>query len=407
MTVARIEFDTLTREEALEKLFARWQPAARAEPCALAEARGRILAEDVLSVSRQPVFRASRMDGIAVRAADFAERPLPDTRAFREGEDYVRADTGDDFDDRFDAVVPIEDVMFFEGGGLALAQGLGIEPGMNIEPGGQSLREGDVLARAGQRLRPIDIATITRGGLTQVSVRKRPVACFIPTGSELAEPGVPLRRGQVTDANSSLAQHMLAEMGAEVALHPIVRDRESELEAALDEALAVADIVVINGGSSKGKDDCNASLLKRRGEVICHGVAAAPGRPVCITLIDGKPAINVPGPTIASYYVFDWCLRAVIARALGIQPEAKELLAAELTEDLHTPAPIEFLNRLNVFRSGGRYFATPLTLDRASSEYVIGAGAAQYINKIGEAGFPKGSSIEVELLCPRSDLPDR
>ena len=83
--------------------------------------------------------------------------------------------------------------------------------------------------------------------------------------------------------------------------HSIVRDDAAELERALDEALPQADLVLINGGSSRGEEDFNSQLLERRGSFFRHGVKAVPGRPVAFSIVDGKPVINVPGPVAAAY----------------------------------------------------------------------------------------------------------
>ena len=402
-------FDTYTRKEVLTRLFERWSPTARTELCPTDGALGRVVTENIYSRSRQPVVRASLMDGIAVRGADF-DLPvgaMPETSRFIQGADYARAGTGGDFDDRFDTIIAIEDVIFDEAGGFSLAPGLRVLPGMNVEPSGAALMEGDLLIRAGRRLRPIDIAVCVRGGHTSLPVAARPKVAFIPTGNELIPPGRLPARGEVTDVNSALTRHMLGQMGAEVILFPIVRDQVSELSDALDDAIRDADIVIINGGSSKCKDDLNASLLKARPgvELICHGVAAAPGRPLCVAVIEGKPVINVPGPMICVYYVYDWCLREIIVAFHGTAPVRRTVVRAKLTSDMTTPENLEFLNRLLLRETPDGFEATPLSLYRGEDPYIIGAASGQFVNAIGRGLYAAGTEIEVELLCDPAELP--
>ena len=95
-----------TREEALADFFAAWEPMRRVEHVALDDAVGRVLACDLASRNTLPVVRASSFDGIAVRASAF-ENACPMRADGGPGADYVRADTGDDFPDAFDAVVMI------------------------------------------------------------------------------------------------------------------------------------------------------------------------------------------------------------------------------------------------------------------------------------------------------------
>jgi molybdopterin molybdotransferase/putative molybdopterin biosynthesis protein len=393
-----MEFDTFTKQEALAALFAAWQPARTVETVAVDECVGRICAAEQSSVLAYPVVRASCMDGVAVASSAFGGG-RPDLAAFRLGEDYVRADTGDDFDDRFDAVIRIEDVTFLEGGGIALPDELEMRPGMNVEPSGGSLAPGDFLMSAGWRIRPEDTASLVRGGITELPVVARPRVAFIPTGSELVPAGTVPGRGQQVDCNSTFARHVLASYGAEPVLYPIVRDKEADLEAALELALAEADIVLVNGGSSKGEEDLNATLVRKRGEVFCHGALAAPGRPTMIGLIDGRPVVVVPGPMVGCCYVFDWCVSRIVAHALGVEPAEHRRVQAVLTDDLNCPQSLEFWNRLDLRRTEGGFEAEPLSLRRGSGLYRIGVTSGQYINRIGEQPLKAGEELTVELLC--------
>jgi molybdopterin molybdotransferase/putative molybdopterin biosynthesis protein len=393
-----MEFDNITRKEALERLYTRWVPAVKSTKVSIDEAVGLICSQDVLSANTQPVVRASLMDGVAVSSTLF-KGGNPDTASLREYRDYVRADTGDDFDDAYDSVIKIEDVTFFDDGGFVLPDDFEVVAGMNIESCGTSLAVGDLLFAKGWKIRPIDVATLVRGGLTSVDVVAPPHVCFIPTGSELVPAGTTPARGQQIDCNSSLARHMLAQMGATVTCLPIVKDRMEELSSALDTALAFADIVIINGGSSKGKEDFNTRLLREQGELLNHGVAAAPGRPLAIAVIAGKPVINVPGPMVACCYAFDWCLRPLIARALGVNPSQHPIVLARLTKPITARPGMEFWTRVEVRKVAGEYEAEPLALNRGNGLYRIGASSGQFITPLEGCSFPAESMIEIELLC--------
>ena len=96
-----------TRAQVCEALFQRWEPVYETETIPVQAALGRVLPRDQYARVTIPVARASAMDGIAVCAARFGQG-APDTAGWKLGEDFCRADTGDDFDDRFDAVIPIE-----------------------------------------------------------------------------------------------------------------------------------------------------------------------------------------------------------------------------------------------------------------------------------------------------------
>ena len=148
---------------------------------------------------------------------------------------------------------------------------------MNVRSAGSTLKPGELLIEAGLPIRPTDLAALIMGGITLVEVYRKPKVAFIPTGSELIPAGLKPFRGKNVDTNSLMVKHQLIEMGAEPILFPIIEDVPAELSDALDAALRFADIVVINGGSSKGGEDFNEKLLEKKGKLIQHRIAAAPG----------------------------------------------------------------------------------------------------------------------------------
>jgi molybdopterin molybdotransferase/putative molybdopterin biosynthesis protein len=397
-----------TRREVIEAILKRWKPAPGRETLPVDEALGRVAARDVLSVHDLPVVRASSMDGVGVDSSLFANGRKASCEnspasagleftAWREGAEYVRADTGDDFDDRFDAVIPIEAVRFPEGGGIAFAAGLTVTPGMNVRPAGSSVRKGERLVAAGTRLRPFDLSALVLGGVREIEVLKKPVVAFIPTGNELVPQGSAPARGQTVDSNSALARHMLFEMGAAPLCLPIVRDDAEALRAAILHARAEADVLLLCGGSSKGGEDYNAALIAEMGEGLFHWIASAPGRPMAAAMLDGIPLINMPGPPLAAYFVMDWCVRALVAHFLGIPEPARKTARAVLPEGLEATEGMEILRKLDLQRSEEGYEARVIETRAVSAVKTLTA-SAQLVTDAGPQGKAPGESVEIELL---------
>lgn len=386
-----------TRAHVLAQLFHQWHMTPQTETIPVSEAIGRILAKDALSLNTLPVVRASGCDGIAVHSEAF-QNGIPNASQWKEGIDYVHADTGDDFDDAFDAIVRMEDVTLLEHGGLAFADHVEVEAGTDVRPRGNTVALGEFLLKAGVPLRPIDLAALVTGGLTSISVYRRPIVAFIPTGSELVPAGTDPLRGQMVDANSILAKETLLSFGAIPLCYPIVKDAPRELEAALDQALSEADIVIINGGSSKGVEDYNTQLLQKRGELLCHGVAAAPGRPIGIAVIQNKPVVNLPGPTSATFYGLDWCIRAIVNRFLDRKMQKRETMTGTLTRDIALPSVMEFLNKMDVQKyPDGSVAIIPLPM-RETRPIASMTSNAMFVNQIGGPAYRAGDEITVELL---------
>ena len=385
-----------SRKEVLEMISAAWSPTLESEQVPVGEAAGRVAAEDIYTAFGLPVVRASAMDGIGVEAIRFRDGG-PDTSTWRSGTEYARTDTGDDFDDRYDAVIPIEMITMLPDGGIRIDPSVRVTAGMNIRPGGSYFQKGDLAVKQWTRLTPSDLAAMVMGGITSAAVVKRPVVAFIPTGSELIPAGRIPGRGNNLDSNSILAEQMLKEMGAEPLCLPIVRDDKQELAAVLETALGKADIVILNGGSSKGGEDYNAELLKEKGRLLCHNIAAAPGRPMCIAVIKGKMVINLPGPSIACYYGMDWCVRAVVNTFLHQEPPVRGKIPVKLTEEIRYHKGMEILCKMEIQKTAKGYEGRQAPF-RASTVIDNLIAPAQFITDPERDHYEAGEIIEVELL---------
>lgn len=394
--------DLPNRAQVVETLFQKWEARSGTETVAVDDALGRVLVEDAHSQVSIPVVRASAMDGVAVASERFQDG-VPDTSGWKLGEDFCRADTGDDFDDKFDAVIAIEQVTLTPEGVLTIKSDVEVNEGLNVRPRGSIIKKGDLLAKKDRALRSFDLACLAAGGVAEVEVYRKPRVAFIPTGSELVPLGSQVWRGNNIDSNSILVKNMLREMGAEPVCFPIVRDEKDAIKAALDKALEQADVVLINGGSSKGEEDFNARLLEERGAALLHGVAAAPGRPICVALIDNKPVINMPGPPLAVLYVMDWCIRAIVSRLLHKPMPERQTIQGVLTEDIHAPGFMEILCMMDVRKTDAGYEVKAKPGRGSGTSETLGAGAL-YITKLGSKGHQAGETIEVELLRGAEDF---
>ena len=374
----------ISKQEAMRRIREHWHPAPSEETVAIDDACGRFIAEDARARFDIPVVRAAGMDGICVNF-DLFEEGIPDASGWTRGIEYERADTGDDFDDRFDTVLPIEWIEPVDenarcGDRILLQGGIRIEPkagpggpgrgpaghgapkgpegkgpggpqvsrGMNVRPAGSQMKRDTLLLKAGMKITTFDIAALVSGGYDMVRVTKKPVISFIPTGSELVSAGQPLQRGQNYDANSHLARVMLEEIGATPRIYSVVKDKKTALADTLQDALAASDIVIINGGSSKGDEDFNTELLEASGQLLFHWIKAAPGRPMAAAVTeDGKLILNVAGPTLAAYYGIVWCVRELVSDWYGAEIPWGREVTATAGRDLPAP-PLSILMKMKV-----------------------------------------------------------
>lgn len=385
-----------TRKLIVETLLEKWNPEKQSETISIDNALNRVLARNYEALYSIPVVRASAMDGVAV-ISDRFENGIPDTSGWKPGEDFSRADTGDDFDDRYDAVIPIEDVSISDDGKISINNNVSVKSNMNIRPAGSTIQKGETVGRENRRLQSFDLACLAMGGITEIEVYKKPRVAFLPTGSELVPLGQDVTRGKNIDSNSILVKNMLFEMGAEPILYPITKDSKDELNHVLDNALHDADIIIISGGSSKGEEDFNARILEERGAALFHWVAAAPGKPMCVAIIDNKPVINIPGPPVAMFYGMDWCIRELVNKMLHLPMPKRCKIKGELTAEIAAPPGMEILCLMDIEQTDEGYKVKQKKWRGGSMVDTLSAGAT-YITELGTAVKHPGEIIEVTLL---------
>jgi len=333
-------------------------PTMPSETVPLAEAAGRVLAKPVSATRNQPPFRASAMDGYAIRAADLqpharlkliGESPAGGQFAGAVGAgEAVRIFTGGAVPDGADRVVIQENVR--RDGDVVI---LNDAPGdaLNLRPVGADFKVGDTLS-APRRLTAADIALLAAMNIPEVPVAKKPVIAVIPTGDELVMPGENPGPTQIITSNNFALKAQLEAQGAEVRLLPIARDNRPALRAAFELASG-ADMVVTLGGASVGDYDLIGPMAAELGIALdFYKIAMRPGKPLIAGHISGVPMFGLPGNPVSSMVCTHVFLRPAVDKMLGLDASALPEQVFELTEDLPSNGPRAHYMRARV--EGGR-----------------------------------------------------
>lgn len=382
----------LARQEAIDLMFASFTFAPETEIVAVQEALNRVLAHDTMAAHSLPVYRVAAMDGIAVKFQDFANG-MPATEQWQAGCDFVFADTGDDFPDEFDSIIKIENVTINPTGGLTLHEMP--EKGQNLKPAASSVEKGTVLVQARTILTPRHLAVLMAGGIQNIEVVRKPKVAFIPTGTELIPVGARPKRGQNIETNSFMVSTLLRQWCAEPLIFPTLADSKNEINAVLAEALSACDIVLINAGSSKGQEDYTLGVLENTGKVLAHCLKNAPGRPITLAVVDGKPVIGVPGPPIAT----DCCMRKTVRYFIyhwyGITPP-RATVRATLTEDISSSAEMEIFTRVIITKDGDKYNARSAGGGKNLAQTLSISNGLLTI-PLGVETYYKGTEVDIEI----------
>jgi putative molybdopterin biosynthesis protein len=317
------------------------------EAVALSHALGRVLATDLAAGADVPAFDRSGVDGFAVLAADTtganerAPRRLalnaeviacghPPALEVRAGTASTIA-TGGAIPRGADAVVMIEHTDLVEtSAGPAIDVRRAVAPGQFVSFAGSDMARGEAVLRRGQRLTSREIGILAACGIAEAPVVRRPRVAVLSTGDELAPPGTPLPPAGVYDSNGAIVSAAVAEAGGEAVLYGIVPDDEARLEAAVREALADCDMVVLSGGTSKGAGDLSYRILSRLGTpgVLVHGVALKPGKPLCLAVCNGTPVAVLPGFPTSAIFTFHTFIAPVIRARAGLPVEGTQSVEA-------------------------------------------------------------------------------
>lgn len=412
----------LSREEALARfeaaLFPRQSPS---ETRRLADALGCALAEDVVAPIDVPPFDRSNVDGFAVRSADLARAGETAPVQLALNDETISCGTaptlpvlsgtataiatGGPVPRGADAIVMVEHTQPAGNGAIEVRRAA--SPGQFVSYAGSDIARGEALLRAATMIGSREIGMLAACGIADVQVARRPRVAILSTGDELVQPGETLRPAAIYDTNGAIVTAAIAENGGDASFLGAIADNEAMLEAAMREALADSDMLVLSGGTSKGAGDVSHRIIARLGKpgIIAHGVALKPGKPLCLAVCDGKPVIILPGFPTSAMFTFHDMIVPVLRRMAGLPPRSDAKVAAKV--------PVRIASEL-----GRTEFVMVSLVEGADGliAYPSGKGSGAITSFAQADGFlkiealadqlPAGSEAEVTLFTPHVRVPD-
>ena len=387
-------------QQAFSRKLAQAGFGAAHEEVPVTEALGRITAEPVYAHICAPHYPAAAMDGIALHA-EKTFGATETTPVFLSREDYVSIDTGDPVPEGLDAVIMIEDVLFAEDESVTLYAPAA--PWQHIRQIGEDICAGEMILTSGMRVTPAAIGALLAGGILSVKVLKKPVVGIIPTGDEIVPPTADPKPGNIIEFNSSIFSGMLKEWEMIPKVYPIVKDRFEEIKKTLHRAADECDIILLNAGSSAGRDDYSAQAIAECGIVHFHGIAIKPGKPAILGSIGRKPVIGVPGYPVSGILVLELFVKPLGAQWYGNCNTEEKTAEAVLTRAVVSGLKYEEFVRVRLGMAGGQMVAGPLNRGAGVVTSFMKADGILRIPQ-GTEGYPAGTKVEVELLKSEKEL---
>jgi putative molybdopterin biosynthesis protein len=368
------------------------------------DANHRITAQAVYAHISAPHYNSCAMDGIALDAS--LTFGATDTLPITLRPDQFRwVNTGDPLPADCDCVVMVEDVIEADHGAIQLFAAA--VPWQHIRQIGEDIAQGDMIIPSYTEVTPAIQGAMLAAGVLQVKVIKKPLVGVIPTGNELVSPQTDPQEGDIIEFNSTIIKGMLEDWGCDVFVYPIVRDEQALITAAVRKAATQCDFVLLNAGSSAGKKDYSVDAIAEIGEVILHGVAIRPGKPVVLGFAREAakiiPLVGLPGYPVSAILVLEElvhpALNLILMKVDQEKPIAEAIVSRRLTSSLKY---LEFI-RARVGNVNGKMVAMPLNRGAGVVSSFVKADGIIEVPQNTE-GFEAGEKVPVNLLRKMEDI---
>lgn len=327
-------------KETLEIILGAIQPM-KAEMCCLMEARGRVLAEPVVSQRNLPPRDNSAMDGYAFRhpGGESAETTLKVVEEIAAGHpgklsvgvgEASKIMTGAPIPAGADTVVPVEEVTR-RGDEVILSA---LPPrGTNVRLAGEDVPAGREILPVGALIRPAEVGMLAALGRSFVKVSQRPRVAILSTGDEIVEIDRAADSGMIVNSNSYALAAQVAEAGGVPMMLGIGRDDPDGLMEMLERA-GTAEMVLTTGGVSMGDYDYVPEVLVKWGvKIAVRKVAMKPGKPTIFGLRGNTAVFGLPGNPVSAMVAFEQFVRPAIRKLTGCGNLFRPVVRATLSGD--------------------------------------------------------------------------
>ncbi len=365
------------------------------------EALGRMTREATYAKYCSPLFNASAMDGIAV-VSDHTVGACEKHPLILEYEtDYKIVDTGDPIHPPYDAVIMAEDIIETPEGQYSI---IASAPAwQHIRPIGEDIVVGEMILPGGHCIRPMDVSALLSAGILEIEVVKKPTVAIYPTGTEIVEPTETPKEGDIIESNSRMFENLVNLQGGEAKRYPPIIDDYNQIRDTINQATKTHDMVIVNAGSSAGTEDYTVHVLRELGEVVVHGVAIKPGKPVILAIVNGKPVIGLPGYPVSAYVGFENFVTPLLHTFTNQEKSSFETVEAVISKRLVSSLKYKEYIRVKVGLVGDTLVAAPLARGAGAAMSLVKADGCCVIPQNSE-GVEAGELVQVELYKSMEEI---
>lgn len=399
MSKRNLYLKTVSVDEALDKYLKNLSDknilSRKTELVKTEDALNRITSEPVFAKCNSPLFSASAMDGICVEANKTSGASEENPLILELDTDYKVVDTGDVIKAPYDAVIMAEDVIEVDDTKVKITEP--VPAWQHVRPIGEDIVKNEMILPTNHKITPIDIGALLSGGILNLNCIKNLNVAVIPTGDEIINPKDEPEIGDIIDSNSYMIKALVENVNAKCSRYDIVKDDYDLIKNEVLDALSKNDLVILNAGSSAGRDDYTVHVLNELGEVIVHGVSMKPGKPVILAIVNNKPVIGLPGYPLSAYLAFNLFVKPIIEKMQGMESSDSEFVEAIISKRIISSLKHREYVRVKLGKVEDKYIAAPLNRGAASQMSMVRADGLLIIDKNSE-GVEAGEKVNVELL---------
>lgn len=320
------------------------------ETIKLADCRGRILAEDIISPISVPTFDNSAMDGYAVNFEDLAKADKDNPVRLKligltaAGDNIAEASetnktawkimTGAPLPKGYDSIIPVENtklstdkyhVNCFSAPSF----------GAHVRSSGEDFVKDDIVLKNKQIINANRVMALASLGVAELAVIKKPQIAIFSTGKELVdELSTELQPGQIYNSNMPYILEYLKDLPVDAYNAGTNYDEVELYQQALQKELKRnTDIIVSTGAVSMGDFDfIPQTIIKMGGEIIFHKSKIRPGKPILFAKFpNGTYYFGLPGNPISATIGLRFFVTHLINLIIGM-PKEKQLRAKLLND---------------------------------------------------------------------------
>ncbi len=410
----RREFRDLASQERAREVIEGLDIDPGTETVPIDQAGGRVLESRVDATIDVPGFDRAGMDGYAVLARDTfgADEMDPATLDLigpvHAGEtpdvevgpgEAAEISTGAVLPPGADAVVKVERTEEREG---AVEIQTAVAPGDSVMAAGADIAAGERAFGPGTFLTARDIGLLSALGVDDVLVRARPTVGIVSTGDELVRPGGELdhSKGQIFDVNSYTIATAVREAGGDPELFPHAGDDMEAMEDTLLEAAERCDLVLSSGSTSASAVDVIYRVIEDRGDLLLHGVAVKPGKPMLVGRIGNAAYVGLPGFPVSALTIFRTFVAPAVRRAAGLpEPRTATATGRMAARERYSEGRTRFLPVGLLSDEAGETLVYPVDKGSGATTSLVEADGVIEVDADTEY-LGEGETVTVQLFSP-------